>query len=470
MEMERLKQAMDQEHGPSTASWCRFHRLLELMERNWAQLAFTPRHWYHNRAEALTVRYTVEELVKWDETHDDENEEPEGWDKSSVNALAVDAGGRIVTGGDDGSVRVWDAHGSLHGSYTDEWNWNSISCVCHDDRIVVGAYSDRPVASKTGVLVWDLATGEQKQRIPCAEEVKDLALRAPFLVGACGDVLCWDLNTGEVVQTLECSYPMEQIDFHPTDPNMLLTGSIYRNKVWLWDVRVSKKYVGKATLGENLSPPFAFDDSRLVAGEVEEIGEGGAVRVWDLRNLAKPLLTLREPTNGESTGDVYAVQFHNDIIVSSHEVGGIRLWSMADGTLIDEDDSLPLISRIVVDRDEGRCFVGGDDGGVFFIDLHREASEWRAHREKEGSSSSSSSRRRSTGRQLGDRVRVVQEPVPTGGPLGFADLTGLQVTRRGVAAAFRDSSIRFYDFAPLLVEVVVSTDDPSPATSSTSSA
>jgi hypothetical protein len=67
-------------------------------------------------------------------------------------------------------------------------------------------------------------------------------------------------------------------------------------------------------------------------------------------------------------------------------------------------------------------------------------------------------------------VRVVQAPVPTGGPLGFADLTGLQVTRRGVAAAFRDSSIRFYDFAPLLVEVVVSTDDPSPATSSTSSA
>lgn len=111
MEMERLKQAMDQEHGPSTASWCRFHRLLELMERNWAQLAFTPRHWYHNRADALTVRYTVEELVKWDETHDDENEEPEGWDKSSVNALAVDAGGRIVTGGDDGSVRVWDARG-----------------------------------------------------------------------------------------------------------------------------------------------------------------------------------------------------------------------------------------------------------------------------------------------------------------------------------------------------------------------
>ncbi len=47
----------------------------------------------------------------------------------------------------------------------------------------MGAYSDRPVASKTCVLVWDLATGEQKQRIPCAEEVKDLALRAPFLVG-----------------------------------------------------------------------------------------------------------------------------------------------------------------------------------------------------------------------------------------------------------------------------------------------
>jgi hypothetical protein len=34
---------------------------------------------------------------------------------------------------------------------------------------------------------------------------------------------------------------MEQIEFHPTNTNMLLTGSIWRNKVWLWDVRVPKK-------------------------------------------------------------------------------------------------------------------------------------------------------------------------------------------------------------------------------------
>jgi hypothetical protein len=157
--------------------------------------------------------------------------------------------------------------------------------------------------------------------------------------------------------------------------------------------------VGKATLGENLSPPFAFDDSRLVAGEVEEIGEGGAVRVWDLRNLAKPLLALREPANGgtapahswpcggvshcslahtlaisqqraratstqssstttslcrltRSAAFVSGTHQHQTKTHNTHVGSSLcaRVRSMADGTLIGEDDSLPLISRIVVDR------------------------------------------------------------------------------------------------------------------------
>jgi hypothetical protein len=49
------------------------------------------------------------------------------------------------------------------------------------------------VASKTGVLVWDLATGEQKQKIPSSEEVKDLALRAPFIVGGTAHNFTHDL-------------------------------------------------------------------------------------------------------------------------------------------------------------------------------------------------------------------------------------------------------------------------------------
>jgi hypothetical protein len=111
LEMERLKQAMDKEHGPTAVPWCRFYHLLKATDHNWARLAFTRRHWYHSKEDALTLRYTVDELVRWDEEHDDDSDEPEGWGKSSVGALDVDVGGRIITGGDDGSVRVWDACG-----------------------------------------------------------------------------------------------------------------------------------------------------------------------------------------------------------------------------------------------------------------------------------------------------------------------------------------------------------------------
>lgn len=116
-EAETLKASLAKmagEDGSGYLSWRRFYAGVERLAANWAAMAYARRHWYHNTDYALTLRYTVEELTSWVYAGDEEEdgEDPEGWDKCSVDVLDVDiGGGRLLTAGDDGSVRAWDVHG-----------------------------------------------------------------------------------------------------------------------------------------------------------------------------------------------------------------------------------------------------------------------------------------------------------------------------------------------------------------------
>jgi WD40 repeat protein len=81
-----------------------------------------------------------------------------------VRALAVLADGRVVTGGDDGRVRVWDpaAPGAAPlelGSH-DGWTGAGPVAVLADGRVVTGGTDHR-------VRVWDVLTRAQFTRIAC---------------------------------------------------------------------------------------------------------------------------------------------------------------------------------------------------------------------------------------------------------------------------------------------------------------
>jgi WD40 repeat protein len=172
-------------------------------------------------------------------------------------------------------------------------------------------------------------------------------------------------------------------------------------------------------LEENLSTAFAFDGHMLVAGDVKGLGNsrGGMVKAWDIRNLKNPLLELRL---NDDSGDVLAVELDRQSIVSSYESGEIQFWSIQDGSRINVSHStgpVPgLIYKIAVDRDVGRFFFGSSDGGIYFIDLGKEARH----------------------------MVTIENPSPLA---DFREVTALRVNRRGLVSAFRDSSICFYDFA-----------------------
>lgn len=66
----------------------------------------------------------------------------------------------------------------------------------------------------------------------------------PSITGTgCGsDVVNWDLNEAVPVHVFQHSYPVSQVELHPIDPNVLLTGSIFDSKIKLWDLRTPGKW------------------------------------------------------------------------------------------------------------------------------------------------------------------------------------------------------------------------------------
>jgi len=75
-----------------------------------------------------------------------------------------------------------------------------------------------------------------------------------------------------------------------------------------------------------------------------------------------------------------------------------------------------LNQPFLVLSDVGRFFFGSSDGGIYFIDLGKEARH----------------------------MVTIENPSPLA---DFREVTALRVNRRGLVSAFRDSSICFYDFA-----------------------
>jgi WD40 repeat protein len=285
---------------------------------------------------------------------------------SFVAAVAITADGRrAVSGGGDGTVRVWNLDsGELLLVLAD-----SVSEV---RAVAVSADGSRAVFGGDGtVQVWNLDPVEPLYSLADHDsQVNAVAVsgdgsRAVF-GGSGGTVGRWDLNTGELLHDLAGHHDLVTAVAVSADGSRAASGS-EDGTVRVWDLDLNAPLrVLTGHDGSVAAVALSADGSRAVSG-----GRDGTVRVWDLTTDAPP----RTLTGHESGVSEIAVSADGHVAVSASRDGTVRTWDPATcarlRTLTGHDGS---VTAVALSTDGRRAVSGGGDGTVRVWDIDSGAS------------------------------------------------------------------------------------------------
>jgi WD40 repeat protein len=305
---------------------------------------------------------------------------------------------QVISSSFDGQVAVWDvASGHLLRAIPRNDNWGGYvqSIVLADDETTLVACSGRGDNTKPHVTrLWDMATGDEKQRIPLTgnrlvitPDGKTLACAARANIEL-GDLA--DLVAGKTPRVLGGhSSAIHSLALSPNG-KLLASGSADET-VRVWDVATGAELrVLSGYKGEVRAVAFTPDGDRIVMGVAD-----GQVRVWNLgsdkveralaghkgvlRALAispdgKSLVTAGEEVNiwNLETGKIRATHRRNTYSVAFNRDG--KFIACASGTRVTLYDTDSGTDRFAPTGHQGEVFslavspdgttlaVGSDDG------------------------------------------------------------------------------------------------------------
>lgn len=283
----------------------------------------------------------------------------------------------VVSGSDDGQVRVWDLLGTepvyepLRG---------------HEDSVcalAVGAVRGHPVIISGSIdhtiRFWDLASGRtlgEKIQVAGAVLGLDIGMRAgrPVVVAGMSDntVEAWDLDSHQRV--------LPPLVGHTNQVHSVATGTSSGRSIVISGSRDRSVRVWDLDTGEAIGSPLhdptdsvnsvaigAFGGQQvIVAGD-----EDATIYIWDLNAVIAGIAQTPRTLRGQHTDAVHAVAAGTlewrPILVSASRDRTVRIWDLAIGAPI----SQPLVQArpvraLALGQAEGRRVIafGGDDRTV----------------------------------------------------------------------------------------------------------
>ena len=280
----------------------------------------------------------------------------------AIWSVTVSADGtKAVSGGDDGTVRVWDLVASRQQAEFEG----------HDQALSVAVTADGAKAVSGGregaVRVWDLAAGRQQAKLrvlrfwPSSVAVTMDGARA-VSGGENGTTRVWDLHTGRRQTKLTGHIGPVRSVVVTADGARAVSGG-EDGTVRVWDLRTGRQLT---ELAAHITFPVwsvavTADGARAVSG-----GEDGTVRVWDLAAGRQ----LAELTGHDGQVPSVAVTADGARAVSGGEDGTVRVWDLAAGRQQAElAGHIGPVRSVAVTPDGARAVSGGDDGTVRVWDL-----------------------------------------------------------------------------------------------------
>jgi WD40 repeat protein len=324
-----------------------FGRLLSRKEPGLHALLEEARSWRGSvwlRPRTGSLAQAGDALIRTLEGHTDE-----------VSAVAVLDGSHVVSGSEDGMLRVWDLEGGKILQILEEGTGAVTAVAVLAAGRIISGYAD------CMLRVWDLKSGQTIQTLAGhrAAVTAVAVLAGGHVVSGSDDGMLrvWDLESGQTLKTLK-GHRGPVFSIAVLAEGRAVSGS-WDGTLRVWNLETSQTLKILEGHTDGVTTVAALSDRRAVSGS-----DDGTLRVWDLES-GQTLQVLEG-----HTGQVTAVaELSGGRAVSGSGDGTLRVWDLKSGqtlqTLAGHSDWINAVAVL----SDGRAVSGSDDGTLRVWDL-----------------------------------------------------------------------------------------------------
>lgn len=231
-------------------------------------------------------------------------------------------GKALVSGGEDGTLKMWDADG-MNEVWKVQGHKERIDrlAISGDGKVLATASIDRTLK------LWDAATGQETRSFAFDHpKYGGLALSRDgtrLAAGAADGITVWSTVDGMQIRKIEAPVRFNSLAFHP-DGNQLASGD-FEFTVRFWDLatgREAHKFIGHRNRVSAVA--ISPDGRTLVSGD-----KNGAIKAWDLHDGTESV-----KFKGHADG-VNQLVFSPDgsRLVSASDDTTVKIWSVTGDEL-----------------------------------------------------------------------------------------------------------------------------------------